>query len=808
MRHDIEALRHSRITDKATLRKRLLGSASPIAAAAHKPAPGFRVRKSTWLLIRAFAKQPRRALGHLALRLFYKSKRRIKRMREALQRATSRFSRPSAGASLITRGSAPSNLGLLALEPRIVFDAAAGATADQTADQVAQQQAESVVDAPPQTEAYDATSDADALDLVAVAAAGEQRQEIAFVDGSVRDVDQIIAGLDPAIEVVMLDSTRDGVEQIAAALQGRSGIDAIHIVSHGSQGHLNLGTGLLTAASMQGEHLDELTTIGQALSADGDILIYGCDFTGGERGLEAAMLLGGITGADIAASTDATGHTDLGGDWDLETEIGAVETNAVEATDWHNLLVQTTINPTGGVNTTGSDGLRIFVTNDGQLQVRYQNTDQLYNTGVTDSSPGLFNGVYMAVGTQMVGPDTGAENLTKVAWTPQSQALTGTGTTADPFVVTTRMFYNANTGNGAVYDPAADVMMEVRTSYVLPNKYFTQTVTITPPATNASTIKFYHSIDTFLAGGDNGPAYSLDPSLALTNNTTGDPNFVGVRKGVGTPTESIVGLAEVQGGRQFDRYFSAQYDLVYPSMANGGDITNTWNTNPATDNGIAIQYTLGAITTPTTFSYHIAFDGDTRLDLDANNSTTTGNNYTGNFVPSTGEEVSVVDSDVLITNVIGDIADATVTLTNAQAGDVLSINTALLPPGITLEARSANSITISGVATEADYQTALRLIKFSTSDGSAGARMFTVELHNQLNSITTSATATLSAGFSPTIDLNSGLQAVPSTNNIVVNGGFSDFADTPSAGPSRVRESPRIPPSPAATDSPPPRPTH
>ena len=153
MRHDIEALRRSQVTDKATFRERLLGSASPIAAAAHKPAPGFRVRKSTWQLIRAFAKQPRRALGYLARRLFYKSKRRIRRMREAIKRAADRLSRPSATANQISRGSAPSTTGLLALEPRIVFDAAAGATAEQTADQVAQQQAEAIVDSPQQAEA-------------------------------------------------------------------------------------------------------------------------------------------------------------------------------------------------------------------------------------------------------------------------------------------------------------------------------------------------------------------------------------------------------------------------------------------------------------------------------------------------------------------------------------------------------------------------------------------------------------------------------------------------------------------------------
>jgi hypothetical protein len=35
--------------------------------------------------------------------------------------------------------------------------------------------------------------------------------------------------------------------------------------------------------------------------------------------------LAALTGADVAASDDKTGHADLGGDWDLEVSRGAIE---------------------------------------------------------------------------------------------------------------------------------------------------------------------------------------------------------------------------------------------------------------------------------------------------------------------------------------------------------------------------------------------------------------------------------------------------------------------------------------------------
>ena len=37
--------------------------------------------------------------------------------------------------------------------------------------------------------------------------------------------------------VIVLDAQSDGIEQIAEALAGRSDLDSIHIVSHGSGGH-------------------------------------------------------------------------------------------------------------------------------------------------------------------------------------------------------------------------------------------------------------------------------------------------------------------------------------------------------------------------------------------------------------------------------------------------------------------------------------------------------------------------------------------------------------------------------------------
>src|SRR5262249_40537568 len=65
---------------------------------------------------------------------------------------------------------------------------------------------------------------------------------------------------------------------------------------------------------------------GNALKSTGDILIYGCDVAEGASGRKFVDTLSKLTGADVAASTNVTGATSLGGDWNLEYAAGPIET--------------------------------------------------------------------------------------------------------------------------------------------------------------------------------------------------------------------------------------------------------------------------------------------------------------------------------------------------------------------------------------------------------------------------------------------------------------------------------------------------
>jgi Ca2+-binding RTX toxin-like protein len=151
------------------------------------------------------------------------------------------------------------------------------------------------------------------------------RHEILFIDANVSDKETIIAGLSFDIETIILDDKNNVLNQIAEALVGYQNLDAIHIISHGAEGELAFANGVVTNSNIN-SYSAQLKSIGSALSANGDMLLYGCDIAKGDDGLAFINTLADLTGADVAASDDLTGQS---GDWVLEVQSGLVESAVV-----------------------------------------------------------------------------------------------------------------------------------------------------------------------------------------------------------------------------------------------------------------------------------------------------------------------------------------------------------------------------------------------------------------------------------------------------------------------------------------------
>jgi Ca2+-binding RTX toxin-like protein len=142
------------------------------------------------------------------------------------------------------------------------------------------------------------------------------------------------------------------------------------------------------------------------------------------------------------------------------------------------------------------------------------------------------------------------------------------------------------------------------------------------------------------------------------------------------------------------------------------------NPNPALPHTYAINTATGGQYEHLDTTSTITIAGPL-IDLDGNNSSgVTGTGYKTHFVDG-GAPVAIGDVDTVITDADAagqHIATATINLQGVsgidfEAGDVLAVGT--LPAGITVASNDGHTITLTGNATLADYQTAIKNITFA-----------------------------------------------------------------------------------------------
>ncbi len=143
-----------------------------------------------------------------------------------------------------------------------------------------------------------------------------QNRNILFLDSSINNYEILLKSVVSGIEIVVLDSNQDGVEQITQILLQRHKVESVHIVSHGSPGCLYLGNIQLSLSSLERYTQELQIWFSQSL------ILYGCNVAAGDAGEEFLQKLHRLTGATIAASTTPTGNAALGGDWNLQVKVG------------------------------------------------------------------------------------------------------------------------------------------------------------------------------------------------------------------------------------------------------------------------------------------------------------------------------------------------------------------------------------------------------------------------------------------------------------------------------------------------------
>ncbi len=257
----------------------------------------------------------------------------------------------------------------------------------------------------------------DPLDLIALRSLEDQREqgastetaspadnavsyELVLVDASVQGYETLVSDLmaqdDEArrIQIHVLNTATDGIEQVSEILSGYRGLDAVHVISHGDQTGLDLGNGRLDASSLERDR-EALQSWADALTDDADLLLYGCNLAVSPDGAALLVALGELIGVDVAASSDLTGSAVLGGDWDLEFEAGSIEAGVVLGAQaqqrWNGVLASFTVNDTSDtVDTNPGDGLAQDASGNTTLRAAVMEANALAGADVINVPAGTY----------------------------------------------------------------------------------------------------------------------------------------------------------------------------------------------------------------------------------------------------------------------------------------------------------------------------------------------------------------------------------------------------------------------------------
>jgi VCBS repeat-containing protein len=603
--------------------------------------------------------------------------------------------------------------------------------------------------------------------------------EIAFVDDSVKDIESYLPGFKGL--VVTLSAGSDGVDQIAQTLAGMSGLTAIHIISHGGSGFLSLGTASLDATTAASRYAADLAQIGAALTRDGDILLYGCDVAAGPSGQSFIEQIAAATQADVAASTDDTGATRLGGNWTLEAHTGPIEAQAIDPVGYDALLAAPTLF-LGGAATTNYSASYVENAQPSAIAAAADTITQTGGSGNLQSATIQITNAQAGDVLTQIGPIS--SNITQSFYNSSTGTLTLTGTdTYAHYAAAIRAIgFASESENPSGTSRTISVVVNDGTTN---SNTAVTTIAVTP--VNDAPVITVAAVPNLLTDGDF--------ENTLQPNINGN-NLQGTSYGGFTATAQI-NIVHVNGAGYLFAPDLAESGVQYLDLAGDGTIQQTFTLATATtvtfggsfanrepfSPGYVTPTTsiqifnsggtqVGSTVTPTipivpasgsetwydasgsvslaagTYTFRVNLGDYAQVDnLYVRPGLSNAVSYTENAAP-TLIAAAATASDVDNANLTG----ATITLTNAASLDVLSV-VGTLPTGITASSYdpATGILTLSGSATVAAYQSAIRQIGYSSTseNPSATPRTVTVTVND---GTTTSATATTTIAVIPVND--------------------------------------------------------
>ncbi|MGY8638125.1 Ig-like domain-containing protein, partial [Bradyrhizobium sp. 14AA] len=137
------------------------------------------------------------------------------------------------------------------------------------------------------------------------------KREIAFIDPGVDDVVTLLNGMRPDVEPILLNDYEPAPRQMARAVQGREGLEAIHVIAHGRPGEVSFSAGALNAVNLP-SFREDLAIVGKSVS--GTISLWSCATAVSDDFIEG---LQSLTGRPVYGAVGEIGSTALGPNWRL-----------------------------------------------------------------------------------------------------------------------------------------------------------------------------------------------------------------------------------------------------------------------------------------------------------------------------------------------------------------------------------------------------------------------------------------------------------------------------------------------------------
>ncbi|NEO83859.1 MAG: CHAT domain-containing protein [Spirulina sp. SIO3F2] len=189
---------------------------------------------------------------------------------------------------------------------------------------------------------------------------GESPDQAVFIDRRADSPEALLYGAEAGTVSQIIEREENGIsvisDQLAVISESVGQLESVAIIAEGNAGNFWLGNQWIRNENIA-DYAAQLQSWGEALTANADILLYSCFTALGATGEALVQGIADLTGADVAASVDATGSANYDANWELETSTGGIEADnpftAETLANWEGKLATRTVtnNATSGART-------------------------------------------------------------------------------------------------------------------------------------------------------------------------------------------------------------------------------------------------------------------------------------------------------------------------------------------------------------------------------------------------------------------------------------------------------------------------